>query len=132
VEGLTIHRRLGIDPASADPSTQPVTHIDVALSEAVVRQLARGMDAAPETEAAATALETTATAGERAAATTVETDRDLLIKLTARRIGSVTGDPPRCPRRHPHGREIPRLARHARRARTGPVPILSAPSLISR
>ena len=45
----------------------------------------------PETEAAATALEATATAAERAAATTVATERDLLIKLTARDIGTVTG-----------------------------------------
>ena len=91
VEGLTIHNRPGVNPASADPSTQPVTQIDVALSEAVVRQLARGMFALPETEAAANALEATATAAERAAATTVPTERDLLIKLTARDIGTVTG-----------------------------------------
>lgn len=95
VEGLTIHKRPGIDPASADPSTQPVTQIDVALSEALVRQLTRGRLAAPETEAAATVLESAATPAERAAATTVEAERDLLIKLTARDIGTVTGDPDR-------------------------------------
>jgi hypothetical protein len=95
VEGLTIHNRPGINPASADPSTQPVTEIDVALSEAVVRQLARGMFAMPETEAAATALEATATAAERAAATDVATERDLLVKLTARDVGTVTGTPAR-------------------------------------
>ena len=95
VEGLTIHNRPGINPASADPSTQPVTQVDVALSEAVVRQLARGMFAMPETEAAATALEATATAAERTAATTVVAERDLLIKLTARDIGTVTGTPAR-------------------------------------
>ena len=95
VEGLTIHNRPGINPASADPSTQPVTQIDVALSEAVVRQLARGMFAMPETEAAATALEATATPAERAAATDVATERDLLIKLVARDIGTVTGTPAR-------------------------------------
>jgi len=91
VEGLTIHNRPGVNPASVDPSTQPVTQIDVALSEAVVRQLARGMFTMPETEAAANALEATATAAERAAATTVPTERDLLIKLAARDIGTVTG-----------------------------------------
>jgi hypothetical protein len=95
VEGLTIHNRPGINPASADPSTQPVTQIDVALSEAVVRQLARGMFAMPETEAAATALELTASPAERAAAPTVDTERDLLIKLTARDVGTVTGTPAR-------------------------------------
>ncbi len=95
VEGLTIHNRPGINPASADPSTQPVTQIDVALSEAVVRQLARGMFAMPDTEAAATALEATATPAERAAATDVASERDLLIKLVARDIGTVTGTPAR-------------------------------------
>jgi hypothetical protein len=95
VEGLTIHNRPGINPASPDPSTQPVTQIDVALSEAVVRQLARGMFAMPETEAAATALELSASPAERAAAATVATERDLLIKLTARDIGTVTGTPAR-------------------------------------
>jgi hypothetical protein len=95
VEGLTIHNRPGINPASADPSTQPITQIDVALSEAVVRQLARGMFAMPQTEAAATALEGTASAAERAAATDVASERDLLIKLVARDIGSVTGTPAR-------------------------------------
>jgi hypothetical protein len=95
VEGLTIHNRPGINPASADPSTQPITQIDVALSEAVVRQLARGMFAMPQTEAAATALEGTASAAERAAATDVASERDLLIKLVARDIGTVTGTPAR-------------------------------------
>lgn len=95
VEGLTIHNRPGINPASADPSTQPVTQIDVALSEAVVRQLARGMFAMPDTEAAATALEATATPAERAAATDVASERDMLIKLVARDIGTVTGTPAR-------------------------------------
>ena len=92
VEGLTIHNRPGVNPASVDPSTQPVTQIDVALSEAVVRQLARGMGAMPETEADANTLEATATAAERAAATTVPTERDLLIKLAAREVGTVTGN----------------------------------------
>jgi hypothetical protein len=92
VEGLTIHNRAHINPASADPSTQPVTQIDIALSEAVVRKLARGMFAAPQTEAAAIALEATATAAEVAAATTVEKERDLLIKLVAHQIGTVTGN----------------------------------------
>jgi hypothetical protein len=50
------------------------------------------MDAAPKTEAAAIAMETGATAAERAAASTVEKDRDLLIMLTARQIGTVTGN----------------------------------------
>ena len=35
---LTIHERTAIDPTSADPSRQPVTRIDVALSEGVVRK----------------------------------------------------------------------------------------------
>jgi hypothetical protein len=53
------------------------------------------MFAMPDTEAAATALEATATPAERAAATDVATERDLLIKLVARDIGTVTGTPAR-------------------------------------
>ena len=91
VEGLTIHNRPGVNPASADPSTQPVTQIDVALSEASPASSRAACSRCRETEAAANALEATATAAERAAATTVPTERDLLIKLTARDIGTVTG-----------------------------------------
>ena len=90
---LTIHERTAIDPTSADPSRQPVTGIDVALSEGVVRKLSIAMDAVPGTEAEATAfLNAKATAAERAAATTVATERDLLMRLVLReRVGSITG-----------------------------------------
>lgn len=54
-----------------------------------------GMGAVPETEAQANALEATATPAERAAATTVQAERDLLIKLVTRDIGSITGTPAR-------------------------------------
>lgn len=95
VEGLTIHNRASINPASADPSIRPVTLIDVALSESVVRRLSRGMGAVPGTEAQANALEATATAPERAAASTIAAERDLLIRLVARDIDSITGTPAR-------------------------------------
>ena len=90
---LTIHERTAIDPTSADPSRQPVTGIDVALSEGVVRKLSIAMDAVPGTEAEATAfLNAKATAAERAAATTVAAERDLLMRLVLReRVGSITG-----------------------------------------
>lgn len=90
---LTIHERAGIDPSAGRQATNPVTQIDVALSEGVVRKLARAMDAVPSTEADATAfLDAKATAAERAAATTVTAERDLLIRLVLREaIGSITG-----------------------------------------
>jgi hypothetical protein len=90
---LTIHERTRIDPRGSDPSTMPVTQIDVALSEGVVRKLAHAMDAVPQEEAEATAfLNANATAAERAAATTVAAERDLLMKLVLRvRVGSITG-----------------------------------------
>ena len=95
VEKLTIHERTNINPASADPSTRPVTRIDVALSESVVRKLSRAGDVLPTDEAAADAFErANATAAERAAATTVTAERDLLILLVARRL-NITGNPDR-------------------------------------
>jgi hypothetical protein len=78
-------QRTAIDPTSADPSRQPVTGIDVALSEGVVRKLSIAMDAVPRTEAEATVfLNAKATAAERSAATTVAAERDLLMRLVLR------------------------------------------------
>ncbi|MGH2893851.1 MAG: hypothetical protein ACRDPM_11400, partial [Solirubrobacteraceae bacterium] len=91
VLGMTVHRRAHINPASADPSTQPVTEIDAGISEGVVRKLNQGMNAMPGSEAAATTLETAlATAAERAAAATVAAETELLIRLVLRRIGPIT------------------------------------------
>jgi DNA-binding protein YbaB len=90
---LTIHARSSINPTAGRAATNPVTRVDVALSEGVVRKLSRCMSAVPSTEADATAfLDAKASAAERAAATTVTAERDLLIKLVLReRIGSITG-----------------------------------------
>ncbi len=123
---LTIHERTAIDPTSADPSRQPVTGIDVALSEGVVRKLSIAMDAVPGTEAEATAfLNAKATAAERAAATTVAAERDLLMQPRAARAGRFDHrlGRPRLPDGHAHGDR--RRARSARscagaRRRTSP------------
>jgi hypothetical protein len=90
---LTVHERAGIDPTGARLATNPVTSVDIALSEGVVRKLAEGMDAVPATEAAATTFLTAkASAAELAAASTVPLERELLIKLTLRELlGSITG-----------------------------------------
>jgi hypothetical protein len=96
VLGMTVHQRAHINPASVDPSTQPVTEIDAGISEGVVRKLSQGMNAMPDSEAAATNLETTlATPAERAAAATVPAETELLIRLVLRRIGSITTGEPR-------------------------------------
>jgi hypothetical protein len=87
---LTVHRRTHISPASADPSTQPVTLIDVAISEGVVRKLSQGMNTVPSGVAEAAALEARATPAERAAATTVAGEAELLIRLVLRQIGAIT------------------------------------------
>jgi hypothetical protein len=51
------------------------------------------MSATPETEVEGNALEAaSATPAELAAATTVEKERDLLIKLVSRQVGTVTGN----------------------------------------
>ena len=91
VLGMTIHQRASIDPTSPDPARQPVTDVDVAISEAVVRKFSQLKDAVPATEADAVALENArATAPERAAATTVAAETELLIKLVLRANGPVT------------------------------------------
>jgi hypothetical protein len=91
VLGMTIHQRASIDPASPDPARQPVTDVDVAISEAVVRKFSQLMNAVPASEADAVALETArATAPERAAATTVAAETELLIRLVLRANGPVT------------------------------------------
>jgi hypothetical protein len=90
VLGLTVHRRTHISPTSTDPSTQPVSLIDVAISEAVVRKLSQGMDAVPTSVAGAAALESRATPAERAAATTVAAESKLLVRLVLRQIGPIT------------------------------------------
>jgi hypothetical protein len=99
VENLTIHERTHISPAAATASTNPVTTIDIALSEGVVRKLSDGMGAVPDTAAAATAFETAAVAAGdisaadlTAAQATVAGERDLLIKLTlTKRVKTITG-----------------------------------------
>jgi hypothetical protein len=90
---LTVHQRAAIDSAAGKVATNPVTAVDIALSEGVVRKLAQGMDAVPPTEAAATTFLTAkASAAELAAASTVALERDLLIKLTLRELlHSITG-----------------------------------------
>jgi hypothetical protein len=90
---LTIHERTLINPTAGNLATNPVTSVDIALSEGVVRKLADGMDAVPSTEAAATTFLTAkATAAELAAASTVALERDLLIRLTLRELlHSITG-----------------------------------------
>lgn len=94
VELLTIHTRLAsINPAGV-PAVRPVTIIDLALSEGLIRKISRAMDEVPPTAAAAFAFESRhTTAAERAAAAvSVNAERDLLIRLVIReRVGSLTG-----------------------------------------
>lgn len=93
VMGLTIHGRLAsINPAGT-PAQQPVTLIDIALSEGLVRKLSTGMNGVPQTEADATAfLAAQASAAERAAATSVALETALLIRLVRRsRTFQITG-----------------------------------------
>ena len=94
VEKLTVHERTHINPTGATASTKPVTLIDIALSEGVVRQLAMGMDAMPDNAAAAEALEDAAVASGdigptqlTAALKSANKERDLLIKLVLKKIG---------------------------------------------
>lgn len=94
VEKLTIHERTHINAAAGKLSTNPVTLIDVALSEGVTRKLGLAMDKVPQTEADADAFEqANATAAEITAATaTVDGERDLLMKLViSKKVNSIGG-----------------------------------------
>jgi hypothetical protein len=111
VELLTMHKRLPtINPAGA-LSKMPVTLIDIALSEGLIRKLATGLFSVPRTDADAVALENSkATPAERAAAgASVDAEKRLLVKLVLRtRVGRITG---------PTARDIRVVARLARAAR---------------
>lgn len=94
VEKLTAHDRTHINPSLGKASTNPVTLIDVPLSEGLVRKLSDAMDAVPGTEADADAFEkANASAAEIVAATgSVNNERDFLMKLVlSKRVGSITG-----------------------------------------
>jgi hypothetical protein len=93
VMGMTIHERTTIDPTSSDPSKAPVSLVDVALSEGVIRKLSKGRSAVPSTADADKFEHDGATAAELGAIPTVADERDLLIRLVRRkRIISIASD----------------------------------------
>ncbi|HEY0412423.1 MAG TPA: DUF4157 domain-containing protein [Allosphingosinicella sp.] len=95
VEMLTIHDRAAINPAGA-AAAHPVTLIDIALSEGLIRKLSSGMAATPATPAAAQTL-LTATHATMAQLQTVAgggaaAEAVLLSKVISTYLGSITGD----------------------------------------
>jgi Domain of unknown function (DUF4157) len=92
VENMTIHKRPGINAAGGKPS-KPVTEIDVAQSESVIRKLAQGMDAMALTEPDAVTLETKATAAQQAEiAKGPAQEAKVLVSLTrSEKVGEITG-----------------------------------------
>ena len=93
VMGLTVHERTTIDPTSGDPSKAPVSSVDIALSEGVIRKLSKGRGQVPSFADADTFEHDGATAAELAAISTVDDERDLLIRLVRRkRIISIASD----------------------------------------
>ncbi len=103
VQKLTIHLKTSIDTTSADEAKHPVSQIDIALSEGLIRRLANGMGVLDSlhTEAEVLAFETAnSTAAEQTAAfpggahTSENAERDFLLKLAARdsTVAPMTGD----------------------------------------
>lgn len=94
VEGLTVHRKTDIDPTGEDKSKHPVSIIDIALSEGVVRKLNKGQNKAPDTPAEAKALESHASSSEKAAIVgDTDAETELISKLVLEReVGEITGD----------------------------------------
>jgi len=95
VEMLTIHDRAGIDPAGA-AAVNPVTLIDIALSEGLIRKLSKSMAATPRTPVAAQQLLTAAhaTMGELATAAAGGPAAETLLVKTVINfyLGSITGN----------------------------------------
>ena len=94
VEGLTVHRKADIDPTSEDKSKHPVSIIDIALSEGVVRKLDKGQNKTPDTPAEALALESNASSSEKAAIVgNAVAETKLISKLVLEKeVGEITGD----------------------------------------
>jgi hypothetical protein len=89
VEKLTIHKKTDIDPASGNPAKLPVSQIDMALSEGLIRRLATAMGKVPGNETDATAFEDarSSDAERKAGRATVEARRDFLLKLVLQEPG---------------------------------------------
>ena len=94
VEALTVHRKANIDPASDDKSRHPVSIIDVALSEGVVRKLDIGQDKTPDKPVEAQVLEAKASSAERLAVVgDADAETKLISKLVLKNeVGKITGD----------------------------------------
>ena len=90
VEKLTIHLKNDIDPTSSNPAKLPVSEVDMALSEGLVRRLAKMMDGLPQNEADAKQFEKDhASSAEVTAGTaTVASHTDFLIKLMVAQPGN--------------------------------------------
>jgi hypothetical protein len=93
VENMTIHKRPGINAAGSKLTSNPVTEIDVAQSESVIRKLSDGMSAATLTEPQATLLETKATPAQAAeiAKGSAEEAKVLVSLIRSERVGEITG-----------------------------------------
>jgi hypothetical protein len=95
VQGLTVHDRPGLSAAGASASTAPVTQVDVALSEGLVRLISQAKNTAASqlgSQASATALlNANTSAAERAAATTIPLKTELLLTALRRVVGTMTG-----------------------------------------
>ena len=93
VMGLTVHERTTIDPTSSDPSKAPVSSVDIALSEGMIRKLSKGRTAVPSVADTDKFEHDNASAAELAAVSTIADERDLLIRLVRRkRIISIASD----------------------------------------
>jgi hypothetical protein len=95
VEKLTVHEKTDIEPSSPDPAKQPVSQIDCALSEGVIRKFSDAYNAMPTKESELDAFETAhASEPERTAAhASVNEHRDFLVKLALGlpKIAPITG-----------------------------------------
>jgi hypothetical protein len=95
VEKMTLHEKISIDPKATDPAKQPISQIDMALSEGVIRKFSAAMNSVPQTEADATAFENANSnvADQKTAHASVAAHTTFLIKLVLQQsnIAPITG-----------------------------------------
>ena len=96
VENMTIHHRPGIAATAGNPSSNPVTLIDVAQSESVIRKLSDGMEQTNDsnlTEADAVTLETKADATQQTkiAKSAADEAKVLVSLVRSEKLGEITG-----------------------------------------
>lgn len=91
VEGLTVHEKTQVNDASSDVAEHPVSLIDVALSEGLIRRISFAMNSIPGPDQVA-AFSKRFQEEENGGDATEPVGGELLAKYVLRSVGPITGD----------------------------------------